>query len=1102
MSDGTLERPPRVRLQRGSPRAFAHDQTEVTMTDRYRPLTLAAAGIAALLFTPPLHAQVATGTILGHVRDATGAEVPTAQVTATNVATGFTRTTTTDAEGQYALRLLPVGDYRVDVALSGFKNFSQTGIRLEVGRNARVDATLEPGGVQEVVSVVADAPLVETNSAALSRTVGQNEVLNLPLVNRDLYSLLSITGGVTSNDNSNSLGGPEQLTTINGSQRAQIGSVSFQLDGGNNTAGLRGTGNPAPNPEAVQEFRVITNNYAAEYGRYPAGVVDVVTKSGTNQFHGAVFEFFRNEKLNAKRWAPPGVTAAKDPLDRNQYGAALGGPIQKDKTFFFVSYSGLRQEETYYRNTAVVPTARERAGDFSLSAVKPRDPLTNQPFPGGVIPASRFDAAALTIQSRYIPESNLPNNFFEVRRPDPLNTDEATFKLDHNLSATHAVALSYFYQKGTDTQPLSLTGNIPWVDRDFKWSQHNLNLADTWTLNATMINQFRLTYVRQFGGRVNNPTTSLSDLNSKFLIQGDPTLPRLNVSGYFTGQTSIAGPDAGSDYFSVRDSLSVSRGDHSFKFGAEASYEKIVHDTLLDNYGVFAFNGSKTGNAYADFLLGLPSTFTQDAPIRKTDNGAYLSLFAQDDYRVGPRVTLNLGLRYDLQFPFTDPQDRKLAYVPGAKSQVSPTAPEGLLFPGDPGIPRGIAQTDWNNLAPRLGVNWDPQGDGRMSVRAAFGMFFGSITGNEWNTTADNQPFTVRQPFPTVKTLSDPYGNLPGGVGPFPFTYDPASPRFTLPAQVFGPSLDFVWPYSYQMNLTVEKEIVRSLSVSASYVGALGRKLPASVDRNYPVYGPGATTANVNARRPYQPGVIGQARVLESIFGSDYHGLQLSAERRGTRLSAKAYYTFGKALEDVDYQGGGLPAVQNSNRIELERARTSADRTHSFVLSGIWKLDYLDEAKPVVRALFNDWTLSTIVTLQSGTPLTITSGQDRNLDGLTTDRADIIGDPKLDSGRPREELIEQWFNTAAFAQPAIGQDGTAGRSIVNGPGYRNVDLGLFRDFGLPGRLLLQIRAEATNVFNFVNLLNPGTGLNAPATFGKIRSARDMRRIQLGARLWF
>lgn len=410
----------------------------------------------------------------------------------------------------------------------------------------------------------------------------------------------------------------------------------------------------------------------------------------------------------------------------------------------------------------MVPTELERAGNFSQSSRRPTDPLTGLAFAGGIIPTARFDLAAKTIQDKYVPLSNLPNSFYEVRSPDPVRTDEVTLKVDHRLSVNQSLAVSYFFQTGTDTQPLTLSGNIPWVDRDFKRNQHNLNVAHTWTLSPTTINQFRGSYMRQFGGRVNNPTTSLGDLNSKFTIQGDPTLPRLTVTGCFTGQTSIAGPDAGSDYIGVKDAISISAGKHSFKLGADISYEKIVHDTLLDNYGVFTFNGSKTGNAYADFLLGVPGTMTQDAPVRKTDNGAYISAFAQDDFRIHPRVTLNLGIRYDLQFPFTDPQDRKLAYVPGQKSTVSPTAPVGLLFPGDTGVSRGIVKTDINNIAPRLGFAWDPKGDGRTAVRAAFGMFYGSITGNEWNTTADNQPFTVRQSFPTVFTLSDPYRNLPG----------------------------------------------------------------------------------------------------------------------------------------------------------------------------------------------------------------------------------------------------------------------------------------------------------------------------------------------------
>jgi len=1069
----------------------------------HRPIRrLAAAALAVTLAAIPARAQTPTGTILGSVHDAQGAVVPGAAVTATNLGTKYSRDTVTDSAGEYALRLLPIGNYMVVVTIPGFKTFNQTGIVLEVGRNARVDATLELGAVEESLTVIGDSPLVETASASLSRTVGQKEVINLPLVNRDLYTLLSLTGGVSSNESGNTLGGPEQLTTINGSGRAQMGTVNFQLDGGNNTAGLRGTGNPAPNPEAVQEFRVLTNGYSAEYGRYSAGIVDVVTKSGTNDLHGAAFEFFRNQNLNSPRWTPPGTPSTNDPLDRNQFGGAIGGPIRKGKTFFFGSYSGLRQEETYYRNTAVVPTALERTGDFSQSARRPSDPLTGQAFPGGIIPASRFDTAAKTIQDKYVPMANLPNNFFEVRAPDPIRTDEATFKLDHQLSTTQTLAMSYFHLTGKDTQPLSLSGNIPWVDKDLKWNQDNVNVTHMWTLSSRTINQLRGTYMRQFGARVNNPTTSLGDLSSKFTIQGEPTLPRLTITGYFTGQTSIAGPDAGSNYFGVKDALTMTAGRHALKVGGEVSYEKIIHDTLLDNYGTFTFNGTKTGNAYADFLLGLPSNMTQDAPVRKTDNGAYISAFAQDDFRVHPRLTLNLGVRYDLQFPFTDPQDRKLAFVPGQQSKINPTAPVGLLFPGDTGVSRGIVKTDVNNIAPRLGLAWDPNGDGRTAVRAAFGLFYGSITGNEWNTTADNQPFTVRQTFPTVFTLSDPYRNLPGGVGPFPFLYTPGAPRFTLPAQVFGPSLDFVWPVSYQTNLTIEKEIGRSFSVSASYVGAFARHLAAAVDNNYPVLTPAATTANVNARRPYLPGTIGAANVLSSIFTSDYNGLQLSAERRGTRLSGKAYYSFGRGYEDVDFQGGGLPGVQNATRLGDERARNSNDRTHIFTLSGVWKIDYLRESTSAASWLARDWTVSAIVTLQTGSPLTIGTSQDRNLDGLTNDRADLVGNPALDSGRPRDQLIEGWFNVAAFALPALGTNGSSGRSIIDGPGYRNVDLGVFRDVPLRGRATFQFRVEATNVFNIVNLNNPGTTLTAPATFGKIRGARAMRQVQLGARVSF
>jgi hypothetical protein len=686
--------------------------------------------------------------------------------------------------------------------------------------------------------------------------------------------------------------------------------------------------------------------------------------------------------------------------------------------------------------------------------------------------------------------------------------DELQLKLDHTLTSAHQLSASYFYSRRKDDQPLLGNGNIPWVRQELGGKQHNLNVSDNWVIDNTTVNTARVTYVRHFGFRVNTPDLALGDLGSQFSIQGPNSLPQITVSGFFNLTSAIFGPTAGSDLWMFRDVLNLSRGKHSFKIGGEVSYEEMIHDTTLNNYGVFSFDGSRSGNALADFLLGHPRTMNQDAPIVKTDNLWFVSGFAQDDWQIHPRVTLNLGLRYDLQQIPTDPRDRKLTFVQGRQSTVVPNAPEGLVFPGDEGIGRGIVTADKNNLAPRLGVAWDATGDGRTAVRAGLGVFYGSLSGNEWNQTADNQPFTIRQQFNLPYSLTEPYRNLPGGVSPYPYEYDPANPRFLFPSAIYGPSLEFELPYSYQMNVSVQREVLPSVSVTAAYVGALGRKYPLSPDVNYPVFDPGATAGNVNARRPIQPGTLGRINLIQSIMGTDYHGLQITGERRGSRLTAKAYYTFGKAMEDASLgestvQGSGATnPAQNSNDLAAERARTSTDRRHNFVASAIWNLDYYEGSNRILGALLNDWTISTIVTLRSGTGLTITAGTDRNLDGINNDRANVDGDWSLDRDRPRGEVIEQWFDTSVFSVPAAGSDGTSRRNLVDAPGIKNVDIGVFRDIRLRGRSALQLRFEATNALNMVNLGNPGTSLNAAATFGRIRTAREMREIQVGVRFSF
>lgn len=1068
-------------------------------------------GTASLLAAQAF-GQTTTGTILGTVKDSTGAVLPGVTVTATNTGTGFARSAASDAEGAYALRLLPLGEYKVEATLQNFKTFAQSGVSVEIGRNVRVDPMLELGGMTEVIETVADAPIVDTASAQLGRTVTQEEVLNLPIVNRNVYSLLSLTAGVDRSETTNVFGYAGQATIVNGSPDAGGGSVNYYLDGGSNVGGLRNTGNVVPNPDAVQEFRVVTNSFSAEYGRFGGGAVDVITKSGTNAFHGSVFDFFRDDSLNEKRWVPPpGSQVNQDPLKRHQFGATLGGPIKTDKTFFFLAYQGLREDGSRFSRSAVVPTALERAGNFSASRTR-LNAATLAQFPGGVIPQSAWDPVARSILEKHIPVSNLDDNGvarYEFEATRPFDTDEVQVKLDHSLSSAHQLSASYFFNRKDDTTPF--LGNLPWSSQTFTSKQHNVNLADNWVISPTTINTFRVTYVRMFGGRINTPAESLGDMGSTFNIQGPKARPALNVNSYFNLGGAIFGPTAGSNLYMVRDVLALTKGKHSFKIGGEFSLEKMIHDTTLNNYGAFTFDGSKTGNAFADFLLGRMVRFNQDAPIIKTDNVWYGSLFLQDDVRLGSRVTLNLGLRYDLQLPPVDQQDRKLTFVEGARSTVAPTAPVGVLFPGDQGpdgeIGRGIIKTDANNLSPRVGIAWDASGDGRTAVRAGFGIFYGSISGNEWNQTADNLPFTTRSQFNNPGTLANPYNSpaFPNG-SPFPVIYDRTNPRFVTPANLYGPSLDFHLPYSYQMNLSIQREIVRNVSVNVAYVGALGRDYPVSPDINYPQRTANQASNNIDARRPIQPGTLGRINLIRSIGGSDYHGLQTTMEKRGKHFTLKGYYSFGKAIEDVDLGGGvvsGSGTVtpgQNSTNLAAERALTGTHRAHRAVVSAIWKIDYFGNSNVLFRTLFNNWTLSAIATVRSGNYFTVTPGTDTNLDGSGGDRANLVGDWKLPGGRSDEEKIAQWFNRAAFARPANGTDGTSGRNIVLGPADKNLDLGLFRDFDL-GKATLQLRAEATNALNTVNWNNPNATLTS-ADYGKITGAGNMREIQLGAKISF
>jgi outer membrane receptor protein involved in Fe transport len=1136
-------------------------------------------------------AQLNTATLFGAVTDSTGAAIPGATVVLTQTQTNFTRTLKSNDQGEYRAEFLPVGPYSVKVNSTGFAELSQSGIVLTGAQEAGLSFKLQPGVETTVVEVTAAVPLVNTGDSTLSNTLDNTQVDNLPLVNRDVYQLATLTPGVQSVSQDNSFGFPQTHIIINGSSDSTVGQVTYYLDGGLNMSGLRNTGNVLPNPDAIDQFNIQTSNFGAQYGRTGAGVVSVLTKSGTNTVHGSVFEFHQETNFNSDSY----LQTTRTPQHINRFGATLGGPVVKDKIFLFGSYGGLRQI-TPLNYSTVVPDALQRVGNFSenlpsttaatglgacattLNASDKAntgfggkffvcDPVTHQPVAGNRLdlsPNFHPDVVTMAVLNKNVPlpSAGRTDNRFVGNTGLPNESNEYLIKGDFQLIPKHRFALDYFQALGK--QVINPGANLPgWSLSNYNYRQQTANVSDVWTVSGRAVNQAWLSFGRLAAGRISAPGTSLNAYGSDIMVQGAPSLPDINVGGFFHLGQAISGPQAGGNQYGLRDVYATTIGKHTLNLGGEAYLEKDVITTLLNNYGTFSFTNTtvpntasgqsayvKTGVGIADFLIGHPNQAGQDSPDNGNENYFNYGLFAQDDWHLLPNLTVNLGVRYDIQTTPTDTQRRIAVFAPGQQSTVAPLAIPGQLFPGDPGVPDGGTKTPYNHVSPRVGFAWQPFAGGRTVVHGGSGLFFNSIASNEFTFSQNFQPFAVRftNAFTHVVSLQHLYSTDPqdfaGGVSPFPYVFSLANPRYVSPAPLVFIQQNMPWPYNIQANFGVQQQFSGDLALSINYVGSFARKLPFYFDQNAPIYNTANrasnTTGNVNCRRPFDalpfatgsttscanPAVgskyYSSANVITAGQTTNYHGLQVVLTKRlSHQFSVTAFYIFSKSLASGALQTSGnfgnsaATQPEDYSMPQLERQRSDTDVRNQFTANAVWKPNYFAGRNRLVHYALDGWSVAAIVNVRSGKPFNITSGTDDNFDGNTSDRPNLVPGA-LPGHMPYDRSVagrasSHWFNTGAYCRVGAagcpaggglgGVDGLVEPNSQIGPGYHNVDASLFRDFTIYERVKFQFRGEATNVFNFVNLGTPNGALNS-AAFGTITSGASMRFIQVGGRLLF